>query len=45
MVDARCLSGEVISGDHAHVCALPDADAALPFDQPKIQHVRRDALA
>jgi len=45
MVDARCLEGEAIPGAYAHVCALTDPDAALPFDQPEIQQVRRDALA
>jgi len=41
--DPRCLRG----GTHgyAHVCALPGADAKLPFDFPEIQQVRRDALA
>jgi hypothetical protein len=29
----------------AHVCALADSEAALRFDEPEIQQVRRDALA
>ena len=29
----------------AHVCALADEDARLPFDTPEVQQVRRDALA
>jgi hypothetical protein len=29
----------------AHVCALADEDAKLPYDQPEIQAVRREALA
>ncbi len=29
----------------AHVCALPDRDAALRFDEPEVQQARRDALA
>jgi hypothetical protein len=29
----------------AHVCTLPEEDARLPYDQPEIQAVRRDALA
>ncbi len=45
MIDARCLQGEPVRGAYAHVCALPDPDAALAFDQPEIQQVRRDALA
>lgn len=45
MVDARCLSGEPVKGAYAHVCALTDVDAALEFDQPEIQQLRRDALA
>lgn len=45
MIDARCLSGEPVRGAFAHVCALPDEGAALAFDQPEVQQVRRDALA
>ena len=45
MIDARCLRGEPVHGAFAHVCALPDAAAALAYDQPEIQQVRRDALA
>jgi len=42
--DPRCLwaGGEAA---YAHVCALADEDALLPFDYPEIQQVRRDALA
>jgi hypothetical protein len=28
----------------AHVCALPERDAALRFDEPEVQQARRDAL-
>lgn len=45
MIDARCLRGVGIRGAHAHVCAVADSDAALAFDHPEIQQVRRDALA
>lgn len=45
MVDARCVEGQPVRGGHAHVCALADADAALEFDQPEVQQVRRDAMA
>jgi hypothetical protein len=45
MVDARCLTGEPVHGAWAHVCALPEPAAAVAFDQPEVQHVRRDALA
>lgn len=44
MADARCLQGEPVRGAYAHVCALADEDAALPFDLPEVQQVRRDAL-
>jgi hypothetical protein len=43
-VDARCLAGEKVAGAFAHVCALPDRDAALRFDEPEVQQARRDAL-
>lgn len=45
MVDARCLHGTPVPGAYAHVCALGDEAAALEFDQPEVQQVRRDALA
>jgi len=41
--DPGCLRGGVRA--YAHVCALPDEGARLPFDLPEIQQVRRDALA
>jgi hypothetical protein len=44
-IDARCLAGEPVRGAWAHVCALPDRDAALRFDEPEVQQARRDALA
>jgi hypothetical protein len=44
-VDPRCLEGEPVEGAFAHVCALPDRDAALRFDEPEVQQARRDALA
>jgi len=43
-VDARCLAGEPVPA-LAHVCALPEADAAVRFDEPEVQQARRDALA
>ena len=43
--DPRCFAGEPVTGAWAHVCALPDEDAKLPYDMPEIQQVRRDALA
>jgi hypothetical protein len=43
--DPRCFAGEPVRGAHAHVCALPDDGAKLPYDQPEVQGVRRDALA
>ncbi len=45
MVDARCLEGEVVTDAYAHVCALPDDEAKLAYDQPEVQGVRRDAMA
>ena len=39
---AAC-AGEPVADAYAHVCALADADAALRFDEPEIQQVRRDA--
>ncbi len=43
--DPRYFAGEAVLGAWAHVCALDDDDAKLPFDMPEIQQVRRDALA
>ena len=37
------LDGEPVPGCFAHVCALPGDDARVPFDQPEVQGVRRDA--
>ena len=45
MIDARCLEGEVVTDAYAHVCALPDDEAKLAYDQPEVQGVRRDAMA
>jgi hypothetical protein len=44
-IDARCLEGDPVRGAWVHVCALPDRAARIPFDQPEVQQVRRDALA
>lgn len=44
-IDARCLEGEPVPGAWAHICALPDRAARIPFDQPEVQQARRDALA
>lgn len=44
-IDARCLEAEAVPGCFAHVCALPEEDAAIPFDQPEVQEARRAALA
>jgi len=43
--DPRCFEGEPVRGAWAHVCALPDEDAAVAFDDAEVQAVRRDALA
>ena len=42
--DARCFEGEPVNA-FAHVCASAERDAALRFDEPEVQQVRRDALA
>jgi len=44
-VDSRCLAGERVAGAFAHVCALPDREAAVRYDEPEVQQARRDALA
>jgi hypothetical protein len=43
--DPRCFAGEPVRGAWAHVCALPNDEAALPFDDDSVQAARRDALA
>jgi len=44
-LDPRCIEGsDPVSGAYANVCALADADAAIPFDQTEVQQARRDAL-
>ena len=45
LADGRCFAGVPVRGAHARVCALADPDAALSFDHPEIQQVRRDVLA
>jgi hypothetical protein len=42
--DPRVFEGTPVRA-FAHVCALADDDAKLPYDQPEVQQVRRDALA
>jgi hypothetical protein len=44
-IDSRCVEGTHVPGAYAHVCALPDRAAALRYDEPEVQQVRRDALA
>lgn len=44
-VDARCVEGTPVAGAYAHVCALADPEAALEYDHPEVQQVRRDAMA
>jgi hypothetical protein len=43
--DPRCLAGRPVHGAWAHVCALADAAARVPFDFTEVQQARRDALA
>ena len=42
--DPRCFAGDPVAGAWAHVCALADDAARVPFDFPEIQQARRDAL-
>ena len=44
-IDPHCLEGEPVVGAFANVCASPERDAALRYDEPEVQGVRRDALA
>jgi hypothetical protein len=44
-VDTRCLAGDPVEGAFAHVCALPEREAAVRYDEPEVQQARRDALA
>ena len=44
--DPRCFGdGGTGVPAYANVCALPDHDARLPFDEPEVQQARRDALS
>ena len=39
--DPRCIRGEPVAGAWAHVCL----GAPLPYDDPAVQQMRRDAVA
>ncbi|HEU0025019.1 MAG TPA: hypothetical protein VFQ12_10325 [Thermoleophilaceae bacterium] len=43
--DPRCFEGEPVAQAYANVCATVGRDAALRYDEPEVQQVRRDALA
>ena len=43
-IDSRCLGGAPVEGAYAHVCALPEREAAVRYDEPEVQQARRDAL-
>jgi hypothetical protein len=43
--DPRCFAGPPLPGCFAHVCALVEDQAAVPYDDPLVQQARRDALA
>jgi hypothetical protein len=43
-IDSRCLEGDPVEGAFAHVCALPEREAAVRYDEPEVQQARRDAL-
>jgi len=38
-------TAEPVRGAWAHVCALPDEEARVPYDEQEVQGVRADALA
>jgi hypothetical protein len=40
----RRFAGDPVAGAWAHVCALADDAARVPFDFPEVQQARRDAL-
>ena len=42
--DPRCLAGDGTPA-YAHICALADPSAAVPFDDPAVQGARQAALA
>ena len=44
-IDRRCIGGDPVPECSAHVCAVVDEAARIPFDQPEVQAARRDALA
>ncbi|MEO7197590.1 MAG: hypothetical protein ABIZ50_03880 [Solirubrobacterales bacterium] len=44
-IDGRCLDADAVPGCFAHVCALSEVAARIPFDQPEVQEARRAALA
>ena len=43
--DPRCIRGEQVRGAFVHICAAQSREEVLPFDDPAVQQVRRDALA
>lgn len=43
--DPRPFEAEPVRGAWAHVCALADETARVPYDQPEVQAARADALA
>lgn len=43
--DPRPFEAEPVRGAWAHVCALADDRARLPYDEPEVQGARADALA
>jgi hypothetical protein len=43
--DRRCFEGEPVPSAYAHVCALPDPAARIPYDQSEVQGARQAALA
>lgn len=43
-IDARCLEGESVEDAYAHACALTNPQAQIPYDEPEVQGVWRDAM-
>ena len=45
LADERCFAGPPVDRAWAHVCASPDAEAAIRFDEPEVQQARRETFA
>lgn len=45
LADERCFEGPPVERAWAHVCASVDPAAAIRFDEPEVQHARRETFA